>query len=285
MIDLHTHTDASDGRCSPAELVVRAKSAGVRVLAVTDHDTVAGCERAETACRDAGIEFVAGIEITAVRDESDVHVLGYFIDTASASLNQFLGGQRQQRVDRVALMVAKLADLGMPLDAEAILRPVMAVPGTSIGRPAIARALVAAAYAATTNDAFSKWLSRGRPAFVPREGATPEEVIAQIHGAGGIASIAHPALLGRDEWIPTFAACGLDAIEAYHTDHDEAATSRYRAVASKYHLAVSGGTDYHGDVSHGAATPGAISLPQDEFDQLRRRAASRARASGSRVSS
>jgi len=270
MIDLHTHTTASDGKCSPEELVACAKAAGVTVLSVTDHDTVAGCAAVGAACADLAIEFVPGIEISAVRDEADVHVLGYFIDPAAPGLAVFLAAQRQQRVDRVGRIISRLEQLGIQLDAEAILRPALEHAGTSIGRPAIARALVAGGHVATTNDAFGVWLSRGRPAFVPRQGAAPENVIAQIHAAGGIASIAHPGLLGRDAWIPGLAAAGLDAIEAYHTNHDEAATGRYRAVAAQHGLAVSGGSDYHADQSHGSPHPGSVSLPRAEFEQLKR---------------
>jgi len=268
LIDLHTHTTASDGRCTPAELVARAAAAGVTVLSVTDHDTVAGCAAAAEVCEAARIEFVPGIEITAVRDEADVHVLGYFIDPESSALRAFLTEQRQRRVDRVGRMIARLASLGLRLDADAILRPAVDDPSKAVGRPWIARALVAAGYVKTANEAFDFWLSRGRPAFVPREGAVPDSVIARIHDAGGLASMAHPGLVGRDNWIPALAAAGLDAIEAYHTDHDADATDRYRAMAQRLNLAVSGGSDYHADESHGAASPGSVSLPRDDFERL-----------------
>jgi len=268
LIDLHTHTTASDGRCAPAELVARAAAAGVTVLSVTDHDTVAGCEAAAGACEAADIEFVPGIEITAVRDEADVHVLGYFIDPRSSALRVFLTEQRQRRFDRVGRMIARLARLGLRLDADAILRPAVDDPTRAVGRPWIARALVAAGYVQTTNEAFTSWLSRGRPGFVPREGAAPDNVIARIHDAGGLASMAHPGLIGRDNWIPGLAASGLDAIEAFHTDHDADAIARYRAMAQRLTLAVSGGSDYHGDESHGAAHPGNVSLPRDDFERL-----------------
>ena len=268
MIDLHTHTTASDGRCAPAELVARAAAAGVTVLSVTDHDTVAGCEAAAGACEAADIEFVPGIEITAVRDEADVHVLGYFIDPRSSALRVFLTEQRQRRFDRVGRMIARLARLGLRLDADAILRPAVDDPTRAVGRPWIARALVAAGYVQTTNEAFTSWLSRGRPGFVPREGAAPDNVIARIHDAGGLASMAHPGLIGRDNWIPGLAASGLDAIEAYHTDHDADAIARYRAMAHRLTIAVSGGSDYHADESHGAPHPGSVSLPRDDFDRL-----------------
>jgi predicted metal-dependent phosphoesterase TrpH len=285
MIDLHTHTTASDGRCSPADLVARAAAAGVTVLSVTDHDTVEACEAAGRACAAAGIGFVTGIEITAVRDEVDVHVLGYFLDWRSPTLRVFLAEQRQRRIDRVARMIARLDQLGLRLDSGAILRPAIDQPGTSIGRPAIARALVTAGYVSDTNEAFAQWLSRGRPGFVAREGAPIEQVISQIHGAGGVASLAHPGLLRRDPWIADLASCGLDAIEVYHTRHDETLTDHYRCMAQRLELGVSGGSDYHADESHGAVHPGSVSLPADAFDQLRERATSRATASGASSSS
>ena len=272
MIDLHTHTTASDGRCTPAELVARASAAGVTVLSVTDHDTIEACDAVGNACALAGITFVPGIEITAVRDEVDVHVLGYFVDVRSSSLGVFLAEQRQRRIDRVGRILVQLETLGIKLDSNAILRPAIDQPGTSIGRPAVARAMVAAGYVKTSNDAFATWLSRGRPGFVAREGAAPDNVIEQIHAAGGVASMAHPGLLRRDMWLAGFASSGLDAIEAYHTNHDEQLTGHYRSVAHRLGLCMSGGSDYHADESHGSAHPGSVSLPAEAFDQLRARA-------------
>ncbi len=272
MIDLHTHTTASDGRCTPAELVSRAAAAGVQVLGVTDHDTIGGCDEAAAACGDAGLEFVPGIEITAVREAADVHVLGYFVDTRSAGLQAFLEAQRANRIDRVRQMIQRLAEHGIVLDADAILAPGVADTAKAAGRPWIARAMVAAGHVASTDEAFARWLSRGRPAFVPRAGAPPEEVFTHIHDAGGIASLAHPALVGRDEWLDGFARAGLDALEVYHSDHDAAAVARYAAAARRLGLAVTGGSDFHGDATHGAAAPGSVSLPRDEFDTLKARA-------------
>jgi len=293
MIDLHTHTTASDGRLSPADLVARARDAGVTVLSVTDHDTVAGADAADAACRESGIGFVTGIEITAIRDGVDVHMLGYFVDRHSPGLQTFLMGMRQQRIDRIRGMVHRLAQLGVALDGDAILAPVLDNPQNSIGRPFIARALVASGHASSTNDAFDRWLTPGRPAFIPRAGAPPAEVIARIHDAGGIASLAHPGLVGRDDWIPDLAANGLDAVEAYHSKHDESATAKYVAIAARFALAVSGGSDFHSDEDHGPSSPGAVTLPRDCFERLEaladrqrgRRATSRASASGSTTSS
>ncbi|OFV91597.1 MAG: hypothetical protein A3G76_08895 [Acidobacteria bacterium RIFCSPLOWO2_12_FULL_65_11] len=268
MIDLHTHTTESDGRCSPRELVACAALEGVTVLAVTDHDTVAGCEATGGECAAARIEFVPGIEVTAVRRGTDVHVLGYFVDVASHALQTFLVEQRRRRVDRVHQIVDRLKTLGISLDVDAIVRPAVEHPRKSAGRPWIARALVAEGHAATTDEAFERWLGRGKPAFVPRLGTPPEEVIVRIHEAGGLASLAHPALIGDDGWILTLVRAGLDAIEAYHSKHDIEATERYLAMAAALGVAVSGGSDFHGDQAHGALTPGSVSLPREAYERL-----------------
>ena len=268
MIDLHTHTTESDGRCAPGELVDRAAAAGVTVLAVTDHDTVGGCEAVAAACASAGLTFVTGIEITAMRDDHDVHMLGYFFDVTAPGLHTFLSEQRRRRIERLRQMVARLAALGIELDTDAILQPALEDPRKSAGRPWIARALVAGGHVASTDEAFDRWLKRGKPAFVPRLGASPGEVISHIHAAKGIASLAHPALLGHDEWIGGLVSEGLDALEAYHSEHDSVATARYLAMASTLGLAVSGGSDFHGDPSHGPGHPGAVSLPRDAYEKL-----------------
>jgi predicted metal-dependent phosphoesterase TrpH len=239
------------------------------VLSVTDHDTVAAAGPAREACEAAGIEFVPGIEVTAIRDGVDVHVLGYFIDPESPELVAFLAEQRTRRLDRAREIIARLAALGIPLDADAVLQPGIDNTAVSIGRPWIARALMAAGHAATIGDAFDRWLSRGRPAFVPRAAARPEEVVARIHAARGVASMAHPGLVERDEWIKPLADAGLDALEAYHSEHDPATTTRYLALARHLGLDVTGGSDFHADEAHGPTAPGAVSLPREEFDRLK----------------
>jgi predicted metal-dependent phosphoesterase TrpH len=164
------------------------------------------------------------------------------------------------------------------LDADGILEPAEKDASKAAGRPWIARALVAANHVASVSEAFDKWLSRGRPAFVPRPGVPPEDVIARIHDAGGIASLAHPLLLARDHWLPGFTEAGLDALEAYHSDHGPHATAHYLALAQELGLLVSGGSDYHADDSH-APSPGSVSLPREAFDALKARHASSQRRS------
>lgn len=270
MIDLHTHTTASDGLCAPEELVSRASAAGITVLSVTDHDTVAGCERVARAAAAAGIVFVPGIEITAIVQGVDVHVLGYFIDAGFERLRSLLAGQRRSRFNRVHAMVRRLASHGIALDADAILQPAVDDPGKAPGRPWVARALVAAGYVATSDEAFDCWLETTRPGFVPRLGPPPSEVFACIHEAGGVASLAHPGLLKHDEWIAQFVDDGLDALEAYHSRHDAVATTHYRNLAKALDRAVSGGSDYHGDQSHQRTGLGSVALPPAEFERLAR---------------
>jgi predicted metal-dependent phosphoesterase TrpH len=268
MIDLHLHTTASDGRCSPQQLVDRASAAGVTTMAVTDHDTTAAIEAVTRAGRARGIEVIAGIEITAVDAERDVHVLGYFIDSTDALLSEFLSRQRADRITRVKSIGARLAQLGMPVDIAPLVSPAQEDGGYSVGRPQIARAMIAAGYVADTREAFDRWLARGRPAFVPRAGSPPEEVIRIIHGARGLASIAHPGQTGVDSRIDAYAKAGLDALEAYHPDHAAAATVRYLSLAAGLDLLVTGGSDFHGDASHGWE-PGAISLPEEHWRRFR----------------
>jgi predicted metal-dependent phosphoesterase TrpH len=279
LIDLHTHTTASDGRCTPDELVARAAAAGVTTIAVTDHDTVAGCPAARCACEAGGLAFVPGIEITAIRAGADVHILGYFIDTGSSRLLEFLAAQRRLRIDRVREMIDRLALHGITLDADAIVKPGVDDSSKAVGRPWIARALVAGGHASTTDEAFDRWLARGRPAFVPRAGAPAAEVIERIHEAGGLASLAHPALLGCDECISEFAAAGLDGLEVYHSEHAPDDTRRYLEAAARHGLLVTGGSDFHGDPSHGPPQPGAVALPSDDFERL----VERVHRSGSRA--
>jgi len=281
VIDLHTHTTASDGRCAPEELVSRAAAAGVDVLSVTDHDTTAAAAASAAACAQADIAFVAGIEMTAVFEGVDIHVLGYFIDPDHPSLSAFLALQRTRRVERVRQMIERLARLGIVLDADAILRPSEGTAGKSAGRPWIARALVTGGYVANTAEAFHKYLQTGAPAFVPRVGPLPSDVFDQIHLANGIASLAHPGLLRRDDLIPGFVTDGLYAIETHHSKHLPQDVALYSGMAARYRLVVSGGSDYHGDPSHDAGGLGSTALPAELFQELKGRwATRRATASG-----
>jgi predicted metal-dependent phosphoesterase TrpH len=215
---------------------------------------------------------VPGIEISAMRDGRDVHVLGYGFDPSSGPLLAFLRGQRADRVDRVRRMAARLADLGAPVDVAPLLECARRHRGRSIGRPQVARALVEAGHAASVQEAFDRYLASRRPAYVARRAVSPAEVVSLIVAARGIASLAHPGLLGRDAWIAECAGAGLAAVEAYHCDHDDAATARYRGLATALGLAVSGGSDYHGEASGRPGALGSVSLPSVDYERLLARA-------------
>ena len=296
MIDLHLHTTASDGRLTPAELVTRAIAAGLTTISVTDHDTVKSIDEVTTLAGQAGIRVVPGIEITAVDHARDIHVLAYFIDHRSPVLGAFLDRQRALRVGRVREIGAKLAALGAPLDVEKVLGPAIAHPGTSVGRPQLARALVAAGHVASVQEAFDTLLANGQPAFVPRTGVGPIDVIQIVHQVGGIASMAHPGVTKRDDLIGPLAAAGLDAIEVYHSDHDHDAEREYTRAAQRFDIGISGGSDFHGDpfdsperkrsgslrASSSTAperarrsTLGVVNLPAAAFADLESRAAKR----------
>ncbi len=273
MIDLHLHTTASDGSLAPADLVARAAAAGLRIIAVTDHDTLDGLAEARQAGAVHGLRVIDGVEITAVEERRDVHMLGYFVDPASAELRDFLAAQRLDRLRRVRDIADRLASLGYPIDAESLLLEGARTPGRSIGRPQIAAALIAAGHARDREDAFDRLLGNERPAYVPRRGAPPDDVIAIVRRAGGIVSLAHPALTKNDRIIPRLASAGLAALEARHSDHDALAEQHYRTLAAEHRLAVSGGSDFHGDSGHRAAMLGSVVLPVEDFTALESRRA------------
>lgn len=281
MIDLHLHTTASDGTLSPAALVVRAAQSGLTTISVTDHDTTAGLAEARAASTQLGLSFVDGIEITAVHAQRDVHVLGYFFNPGVPSLQEFMRRQRADRVRRVQEMRDRLEALGYRIDITPLLHAASAEEGRSVGRPLLADALVGGGYASDRQDAFERLLGRGHSAYVARSGPPPAEVISAIRGAGGIASLAHPGLLGMDELIPDLAYSGLAALEATHSDHNAETERHYRGLAARLGLAVTGGSDFHGDSGHRTSRLGAITLPAEDFARLEwlaRSAGSSARA-------
>jgi predicted metal-dependent phosphoesterase TrpH len=267
VIDLHLHTNASDGLLPPDALVARLIAAGIDTFSVTDHDTVAGLAAAADCARQHGLRFLPGIEITAIENNGDVHMLAYGFDPASPRLLAFLREQRAARITRARGMAERLATLKMPIDVEALIGS-SAEEGRAVGRPQLARALVAGGYAVSVNEAFELWLGSGRLAYMPRTGATPVEVIELITEVGGIVSLAHPGATKRDDLIPGLAARGLCALEAWHSDHDEAVTARYLALAEALGLAATGGSDFHGDLPDRSARLGRSVMPAGAFDRL-----------------
>lgn len=267
MIDLHTHTTASDGRCSPRELIARAAAGGVTCLAVTDHDTTSATPEIRELASASGIDAISGIEITAVENGADVHVLGYFIDDADEDLQRFLAAQRNHRITRVEEIAGRLARLGKSIDIAALVADARTYPMRSVGRPQVARAMIAAGHVSSLDEAFAQWLGRDCPAFVPRTGASPEAVIDRIHAARGLASLAHPGRTRIDSRLPALRDAGLDALEAFHSDHDGDERARYVTMAQALGLLVTGGSDFHGDPAKTIA-PGSTSLPLEYWPAL-----------------
>ena len=236
-------------------------------MAATDHDTTAAASEVREAAREHGIHTITGIEITAVDDERDVHVLGYLIDSDEPGLTAFLAAQRARRVARVKAIGARLASLGVPIDVDPLVQQAESQRGRSLGRPDVARAMVAAGHVSSVQEAFDRFLAHGLPGFVPREGASSDTVVAMIHGAGGIASLAHPGKFNLEKRLASLAGMGLDAVEVFHPDHDPALVERYRMLAQTLGLLTTGGSDFHGDPAHGRE-PGSVCLPPAEFTRL-----------------
>ncbi len=244
-IDLHAHSTRSDGALTPTDLVERAASCGVRTLALTDHDTVEGLDEARNAGATWGVELVAGVEISAWLGR-EVHVLGYFIDDRAPGLSAVLDRQRNSRVQRVRDIGARLERLGLPIDADAVI----ASADGNVGRPHIARALVAAGHVPDTQAAFDRLLGGNGSAYVPASRLTAEYAVRIIHDAGGVAVLAHPGVEAVDDRIPGLVDAGLDGIEVEHPAHDAATANRYRGLAHRLGLVPTGGSDFHHPGGH-----------------------------------
>ena len=264
MIDLHMHTTASDGLLSPSALVKRAFDVGIKTLSVTDHDTMAGIDEASAAAIDRGMKFLPGIEITAVYKRKDVHMLAYFLDNKQEKLEHFLVQQRADRIRRAEEMSTKLTKLGVPINIdEKIMR--CESTGHAVGRPDVANALLAAGHVGSVQEAFDRFLGDGCSAYVPRKGISPVDVVRMVTEVGGVTALAHPGLLKKDSLIPKLAARGLDAVEVYHSDHTLSDESRYLRLTEEHGLAVSGGSDFHGDHHRRAKCFGKVGLPRQRF--------------------
>jgi predicted metal-dependent phosphoesterase TrpH len=255
--DLHLHTFFSDGTFSPEEVVAHGKRLGFACLALTDHDTIEGCERMAAACAAERIEFIPGSELTAEFGEHELHILGYGFDTTHPRLLGELTKFQSVRQDRIREMVARINELGTPLNVD----DVFALANCRApGRPHVARALVKAGLCADLNEAFERFLKKHRPAWVPKAKMSALEAIELIHEAGGLAVMAHPGLNKCDEVIPALVKAGLDGIECYHTKHTNNTAAHYLNITKQYGLLVTGGSDCHG-LSKGKPLIGGIKLP------------------------
>ena len=259
------HTTASDGLLTPAALVARVVEVGLTTISVTDHDTLGGLKDVRKYTDAANIRLIPGIEVTSVHNERDVHILGYFIDENDTSFATFLAKGRSQRVERAREIAARLESLGCPIDIERVFTDA-ARRGASVARPLIADALMRHGHVMTRQEAFDRFLASGKPAFVARVGSSPMDVVDAIHRARGIASLAHPGVTRQPDLIEPLAAHGLDALEAYHSDHTPEVRAGLLADAQRLNLAVSGGSDYHGDDSRRPL--GGVTLPESVFNDL-----------------
>jgi len=272
LIDLHSHTNESDGTCSPAELVQEAVRSGVHVLGITDHDTFQGFDQAIAPAQAAGIELICGIELSTQLDGHSVHLLGYFLEPDGLSdFRGWVSGLQAARRDRNVRLARRLQELGIDItleEAEARGRGMT-------GRPHFAKILVEKGYVRNMRQAFDEYLDESAKGYVFRHEPTFAEGVRQIRGAGGIASLAHPIRVKSDvaAILPGLCEAGLNALEAYHSDHGPAETARYLELAHRHGLLVTGGSDFHGDakpgVRLGSGYQGKLKVPDDVVTRMR----------------
>ncbi len=267
--DLHLHTNFSDGTYSPEELVSNAKRTGLAAIALTDHDTVEGCARAAAACEAAGIEFIAGTELTAEQDGIEIHILGYCLDTHNPKLLSEIEHFQTVRQNRIREMVVRLNQIKIPLSVDAVFALANC---RAPGRPHVARALVKAGLCSSLDEAFERFLKKNRPAWVPKFKISAADAIGLIHQAGGVAVMAHPGLNRSDDVIPGMVSAGLDGIECFHTKHSTSTSEHYLGLADRFELLVTGGSDCHG-LSKGQPLIGTVRLPYQHVEALKARAA------------
>jgi predicted metal-dependent phosphoesterase TrpH len=272
-VDLHCHTTRSDGLLEPADLVGAAVAAGVRTLAISDHDSLAAYR--ELTGRGAprlpdGLELLPAVEINAVGGGLglEVHVLGYGVDPGSEAFEATLAEQRSRRRERFDRLRARLRTLELAVDEQ--LDALDLSRDDALGRPTVARALIAAGYATSVDDAFDRLLAHGRPAYVPREGIGPREAIGAIVAAGGLASLAHdPDAAAHLDRLRELRDAGLRGLEVFHRSFDEPTRTSVGAVASALGLVRTGGTDYHGDVGSYDESLAELTIDPAVADDLR----------------
>ncbi len=244
--DLHMHTSCSDGLLAPEELVEAAKKAGLSYIAITDHDTVAGlCQLYEHGLYpQPGIRIIPGIELSAHHEVSEIHILGYNIDIYNKELADRLNDVVEARWTRFSTMVEKLQGLGYDISETDVLE--IADGSTSISRSHIAQTMVRKGYFPSIKETFAQLLEKGKPAYVSHYRLEPEEIIDLIKNSGGTPVLAHPKLVHNDELVEELLKKGIEGVEAFYPRHTKEDTERYLAMADKYHLLVTGGSDFHG---------------------------------------
>jgi predicted metal-dependent phosphoesterase TrpH len=254
--DLHTHSTASDGSVAPAALVAGARAAGLAVVGLTDHDTIDGIAPAQQAGLDLGVTVIVGVELSAVEGEHEVHLLGLHLDQL-VPLEPALADLRGARRRRADTMVGALRAIGVAISIEAV----MAEAGDgAVGRPHVARALIAGGWARDQRDAFDRYLGAGRPAYVAKQRLTVPDAIRLLHSAGGVAVLAHPGREGTLARLTALRTLGLDGVEVRHPSHSAEDEARLAALADHLDLVPSGGSDWHG-ATEGPRVLGAVTIP------------------------
>ncbi len=264
--DLHTHTTASDGTLPPREHVKWAASQGLAAVAITDHDTIKGWDEAIAAAGEFGIEIVPGCELSTEVGKTEVHMLAYYFDRTEPVMAALLERMRGGRRARARECVAKLHGLGF---TQVSLERVMELGGESVGRPHIALAMIEAGVVRNHEEAFERYLTHGRPAYVPRPKLTPEEAISVVREAGGVPVLAHPGLIRDDNIVRSILQAGVLGIEAYHSDHGERQRQFYARWGFDLGLIVTGGTDSHGPTGARTVVPGTVNVGMDVVQQLK----------------
>ncbi|MBI4597702.1 MAG: PHP domain-containing protein [Candidatus Omnitrophica bacterium] len=257
LVDLHLHTNFSDGTDTPQRVVELASQAGLSAMAITDHDNVEAMPIAAPIAQRLGIELIQGIEMSSSTEGLEVHVLGYLFDPQHPPLVRHLAEQHARRVQRIHEMVARLRRVGVMIDAEEIFR--VAGQGT-VGRPHVARVLLSRGYISTMAEAFAKYIGPDNPGFVPGSPVSPAAVIQLLRAAGGVPVLAHPVYLKRDALIEAFVGDGLAGLEAYHSGHTPEMVRHYEQLADRLGLLKTGGSDSHGDAKEGLPI-GTIKVP------------------------
>ncbi len=274
MIDLHAHTTESDGSLSPRELVELAHQSGLNALGITDHDTIDGWDEARAAAAPLGLEIVPGVELSTSYEGGRFHLLGYFVDPES-QLVETLRRIQKARANRNDVIFENLRDLGVPLEEAEVYA--LAGPNGLLGRPHFARAMVNRGYVASTQEAFDLYLADGKPAYATKDVLTPEEAIAGIHEAGGVAIWAHPPLNKKftldqlEDELQRWISWGLDGLETRYGRYIPEETAWANLMVQKYNLIEGGGSDFHGvskpDISLGKTTAGSV--PDDVLEKLK----------------
>lgn len=263
--DLHLHTNFSDGKLSPEQIVLKAKCSGLSAIAITDHDTIDGLDPAIREGKKYNIEIIPGIELSAETDAEEVHILGFFVDCYSQDLRNKINELVESRRKRIIMMIDNLSDIGIKLEYETVLNNINPV---SIGRPHLAYALVEKGYVSTISEAFDKFLNSNSPIYIAKQKLYPAEAIKIIIKAGGIPVLAHPGYL-QQNMLDELVSFGLMGLEAFHPCLDIQISNYYCELAKKYNLLITGGSDYHG-FSESKISIGKIRLPYKYIEDMKK---------------